>query len=323
MTDDVLPPESDIPANTDTVLDIDAAAPESDGADAASTPDPGSLPLSSETFTPSGPVPADLRQVVEALIFASSKALTARQLLNILTRSNETHGADFHLFKEVTEDQILDVIVQLKEEYATAVPSRGLHLQQIAGGFRFGTRPETATWVRQLFDETRPAKLSQPALETLSIIAYRQPISRADVEAVRGVAIDGVVSTLLERRLIKLAGRSEAPGRPLLYETTPEFLETFGLKALDELPNADELRRIPLPVQTPAKSESESESEAKPEAETAAATEVQPDLTPETATETITETVIDPETESAEISETVVEIAPEVPTGTDETHPSA
>lgn len=177
MTDDVLPPESDIPANTDTVLDIDAAAPESDGADAASTPDPGSLPLSSETFTPSGPVPADLRQVVEALIFASSKALTARQLLNILTRSNETHGADFHLFKEVTEDQILDVIVQLKEEYATAVPSRGLHLQQIAGGFRFGTRPETATWVRQLFDETRPAKLSQPALETLSIIAYRQPIS--------------------------------------------------------------------------------------------------------------------------------------------------
>ena len=253
MSDAVLPSDSDTDADSGLT-----ASPETE--------------LSVSTAAPHAPDrnTADLRQVVEALLFASSKPLTARQVVNVLTRSNETHGADYHLFKEVNEDRILDVIVQLREEYANAIPSRGLHLQQIAGGFRFGTRPETATWVRQLFDETRPTKLSQPALETLSIIAYRQPISRADVEAVRGVAVDGVVTTLLERRLIKLAGRSEAPGRPLLYETTPEFLETFGLKALDELPNADELRRIPLPVQ-PATAKNAKENEAEAGTETGAA----------------------------------------------------
>lgn len=188
--------------------------------------------------------PSSLRLVVEALLFAAPKPLTPRQIANLLNKSNETHGADFHLFREVAEERIEEVVAQLAAEYAES--ARGLVVQQIAGGYRLGTRPEAATWVRQLFDETRPAKLSQPALETLSIIAYRQPISRADIEAVRGVAVDGVVTTLLERRLIKLAGRSEAPGRPLLYETTHEFLECFGLRHLDELPNADELRHIQI-----------------------------------------------------------------------------
>ncbi len=91
-------------------------------------------------------------------------------------------------------------------------------------------------------------RLSGPALETLAIIAYRQPITRADIEAVRGVAVDGMVNMLLERGLLRIAGRAEVPGRPLLYETTEYFLEHFGLKSLDELPNSAELRRIPLPV---------------------------------------------------------------------------
>jgi len=192
----------------------------------------------------------DLRQVVEAILFAAPKPLTARQIVNLLNKSNETHGADFHLFREVPESRIEEIVAQLQAEYQHA--PRGVVVQQVAGGFRFGTRPETATWVRQLFEETRPARLSQPALETLAIVAYRQPISRADIEGVRGVAVDGVVTTLLERRLIKMAGRSEAPGRPLLYETTPEFLECFGLKGLDELPNADELRHIRLERRAPA-----------------------------------------------------------------------
>ena len=98
------------------------------------------------------------------------------------------------------------------------------------------------------FPAPKPARLSAPGLETLAIIAYRQPITRADVEAVRGVNIDGVLQTLMERGLVKIAGRAEIPGRPLLYETTQFFLDHFGLRNLDELPNAEELRRRYLPV---------------------------------------------------------------------------
>jgi segregation and condensation protein B len=101
--------------------------------------------------------------------------------------------------------------------------------------------------VRQLFPATKPARLTPPSLETLAIIAYRQPITRADVEAVRGVAIDSVLQTLMERGLVKIAGRAEVPGRPLLYETTQFFLDHFGLRNLDELPNSEELKRRPLP----------------------------------------------------------------------------
>jgi segregation and condensation protein B len=105
--------------------------------------------------------------------------------------------------------------------------------------------------VRQLFPAPKPARLSAPALETLAIIAYRQPITRADVEAVRGVNIDGVLQTLMERGLVKIAGRAEIPGRPLLYETTQFFLDHFGLRNLDELPNVEELRTRHLPKARP------------------------------------------------------------------------
>ena len=119
-------------------------------------------------------------------------------------------------------------------------------------GWQLATDPGFAKWVRQLFPAPKPARLSAPALETLAIIAYRQPITRADVEAVRGVNIDGVLQTLMERGLVKIAGRAEIPGRPLLYETTQFFLDHFGLRNLDELPNAEELRRRYLPVAQPA-----------------------------------------------------------------------
>ena len=234
----------------------------------------------------------ELRQVIEALLFASPKPLTARQIALLLNKSNEAHGADFHLFREVSESLVAETISALAKEYAEGQSPRGLLVQELAGGFRFGTRPEAATWVRQLFEETRPSKLSQPALETLAIVAYRQPISRADIEAVRGVAVDGVVTTLLERKLIKLAGRSEAPGRPLLYETTAEFLECFGLKGLDELPNADELRRIQLKTPTPTP------AQAKPG---------QPDLTPQpeapAGVEVVTEAVSEVAGEEASVGE--------------------
>ena len=129
--------------------------------------------------------------------------------------------------------------------------SRAFQLVEKAEGWQLATDPGFAKWVRQLFPAPKPARLSAPALETLAIIAYRQPITRADVEAVRGVNIDGVLQTLMERGLVKIAGRAEIPGRPLLYETTQFFLDHFGLRNLDELPNAEELRRRYLPVAQP------------------------------------------------------------------------
>ena len=137
----------------------------------------------------------------------------------------------------------------------------GLQIREIADAFHLVTRSEFVPWLRRLYEEHRPQRLSQPAMETLAIIAYRQPITRADMEAIRGVAVDGVVQTLLERGLIKIAGRSEVPGRPLLYSTTQEFLEHFGLKNVDDLPAVEELRKvniaIPAAQESPAAAEEE------------------------------------------------------------------
>jgi segregation and condensation protein B len=125
-------------------------------------------------------------------------------------------------------------------------------VRESAAGWQLVTRASFAPWLRQLFPENRQARLSAPAMETLAIIAYRQPITRADMEAVRGVAVDGVLQTLLDRNLVRIAGRSEIAGRPLLYETTQFFMDHFGLKNLDDLPNASELRRVALPKAAPA-----------------------------------------------------------------------
>jgi segregation and condensation protein B len=117
----------------------------------------------------------------------------------------------------------------------------------IAGSWQFVTQPEFAPWLRALVGiKARPPRLSQPALETLAIIAYRQPITRAEMEQIRGVSVDGVMQTLIERALVEAVGRAEVIGRPQTYGTTPFFLEYFGLRALEDLPAADELRRIPI-----------------------------------------------------------------------------
>jgi len=117
---------------------------------------------------------------------------------------------------------------------------RGLRLVRVAGGYQLRTPPEHAPWIRRLLHE-RPPRLSRPMLETLAIVAYRQPCTRMEVEAIRGVDADAVLSGLLDRRLVRVVGRKDAPGRPLLYATTHEFLEVFGLPALDALPTLREL----------------------------------------------------------------------------------
>ena len=139
-------------------------------------------------------------------------------------------------------DEQVNVVAFEFESRRTQRETRSRHVAEFARLLQRAARG------RQLFPESKPARLSPPALETLAIIAYRQPITRADVEAVRGVSVEGVLQNLMERGLVKISGRAELPGRPLLYETTEFFLEHFGLRNLAELPNAEELRTRYLPV---------------------------------------------------------------------------
>jgi len=165
-----------------------------------------------------------LDNIVESVLFATATPVSLRKLVEIL---------DGPTIKEVQA-----ALVRLAEQYGPG--RRGIQLHEVAGGYQLRTARENAEWVRAVFRE-KPARLGRAALETLAIIAYKQPATRAEIEAIRGVDVDGVVTTLQARRLIKIAGRKEAVGRPLLYSTTPEFLEAFGLKDLTELPSLKEL----------------------------------------------------------------------------------
>src|SRR5438309_4866038 len=188
----------------------------------------------------------NLSRVVEALLFSAQKPLSIRGLAAAIKGAGAEDELSPNEFARVTEAEIAAALEQLKIEYVQE--QHAFEVAEKAEGWQLVTDPVFVRWVRQLFPAPKPARLTAPALETLAIIAYRQPITRADVEAVRGVNIDGVLQTLMERGLVKIAGRAEIPGRPLLYETTQFFLDHFGLRTLDELPNVEELRKRYLPV---------------------------------------------------------------------------
>jgi segregation and condensation protein B len=191
-----------------------------------------------------------LTRVIEALLFSAQKPLSIQEIAAAIKGAEDDLASEtLNEFARVKNAEVAAALEQLKVEYIQQ--SRAFQLVEKAEGWQLATDPGFANWVRQLFPAPKPTRLSAPALETLAIIAYRQPITRADVEAVRGVNIDGVLQTLMERGLVKIAGRAEIPGRPLLYETTQFFLDHFGLRNLDELPNAEELRRRNLPVAQP------------------------------------------------------------------------
>jgi segregation and condensation protein B len=166
------------------------------------------------------PTPID---VVEALLFASDIPLEAERIREVLDLENPAEAAV--------------LVEELRARYAAA--DRALAIVEVGGGYRMVTRPEIAPWLVRLARSRTKARLSRPALETLAIVAYRQPVSRPEVDAVRGVNSDAVLENLLERRLIRIAGRKEAPGRPFLYETTREFLIAFGLRDLGDLPKVE------------------------------------------------------------------------------------
>ncbi len=173
----------------------------------------------------------EIKRVVEALLFIAEKPITIGEIKEVLG--------------EGSFEEIKGVVSGLGEEYRRE--GRSFQLIEIAGGFQLMTLPEFSPWLKKFHGADRAEKLSRPALETLAIIAYRQPIIRTEVETVRGVNVEGVLKTLLEKRLIRVMGRRNVVGRPLIYGTTNEFLQLFGLKALSELPRIEDFKEeIPV-----------------------------------------------------------------------------
>ena len=189
----------------------------------------------------------ELKFILESLLFSAQKPLNAKELREILANAAGLEDADAtaKTFAKTKEGELTAALEQLTREHEAA--ARSYRLVCVAGSWQFVTQPEFSPWLRALVGvKNRPSRLSQPALETLAIIAYRQPITRAEVEQIRGVNVDGTMQTLLERGLVESVGRAEVVGRPQTYGTTALFLEYFGLRSLEDLPAADELRRIPV-----------------------------------------------------------------------------
>ena len=165
-----------------------------------------------------------LKAVIEALIFASPDPLTVKQLAKLLDGE--------------PKEAVQEAIAALKKDYER---QGGLQMVEIAGGYRIVTRPELHEWVRKLFHEQTKQKLSVAALETLAVIAYKQPITAPEIADIRGVNTAGVLGTLIERRLVKIVGRKPVVGRPFMYATTRQFLDRFGLKDLEDLPKVEDM----------------------------------------------------------------------------------
>ena len=169
----------------------------------------------------------EAKYIIEALLFISADPLTSDTLTKIL---------------ELDKKEIERLMGELINEYQ--LKNAGIFIAEIAGGVQMVTNPVCAPWIKKLLAADISTRITQQSLETLAIISYKQPITKAEIEAIRGVNSDGVVKTLLERRLVKILGRKEAPGRPLMYGTTKEFLQQFGLRDLSELPTLKEFREV-------------------------------------------------------------------------------
>lgn len=208
-----------------------------------------------------------LSAIVEALLIASQEPLPSEEIAR-LVRARVAEADDVRI-RETEEGQapaalpewLQDLAATSSEKVTQAIESLNVIYQETQRvftilerpkGWKIYTRIEYGEFVRQLFPGRKPERMSGPAMETLAIIAYRQPITKAAIEAVRGVACDGMIQKLLDRDLIRIGGRAELPGRPLLYETTDLFFEHFGIRSIDDLPNASELRKVKLPEAEPA-----------------------------------------------------------------------
>jgi segregation and condensation protein B len=183
-----------------------------------------------------------IKRALGAIVFAARQPLTAGAIRKILQETGQAYGGEAAAFGAVKEAEIKKALQELQVE--CEAQQLGFHLVESAEGYRFQSDPAAGPWVRHMLDVGKPTRLSRPALETLAIIAYRQPLARSEIEGVRGVAVDHIIRMLMEMQLIRIVGRSELPGRPMLYGTTALFLEHFGLKDLKDLPGIEELARL-------------------------------------------------------------------------------
>jgi segregation and condensation protein B len=172
----------------------------------------------------------DLKSILESLLFVADGPLTVQRLAEVIDGAGK--------------DEIRSILDELNDELQNN--RRGIRLTEVAGGYQLRTAKANADWVKKLLGG-RPARMGRATLETLAIVAYRQPITKAEIEAIRGVDVDGVMTTLLERNLVRAVARKDVPGRPFLYGTTPEFLELFNLKDLTQLPTLKETEEFALP----------------------------------------------------------------------------
>lgn len=166
----------------------------------------------------------NVKVVIEAMLFSSEKPLVIEQMRKVLDGLNPT--------------DIRAIIDEMQKEYEQS--NRGIRIIEIAGGFQMTTPLALAPFLKKLYKEKKQEKLSRPALETLAIIAYKQPVTKTEIESLRNVNVDGVMSSLLEKELIRVSGRKKIPGRPYVFGTTRQFLECFGLKSLEDLPRKEE-----------------------------------------------------------------------------------
>lgn len=184
----------------------------------------------------------ELKQIIGALLFGAKTPLSAGDIRRVLQQVAESWGGKTRDFAKATEADIRAALEQLRADFVEK--KVGLHVSEVANGFRLENDVACGPWLRHLLARGRPQRLSRPALETLAIIAYRQPCMRSEIESVRGVAVDQIIRNLLEMQLIRIVGRSELPGRPWQFGTTQRFLEHFGLKSVQDLPGIEELRRM-------------------------------------------------------------------------------
>jgi len=175
------------------------------------------------------------KSIIEAMLFVSDKPLFVNEIKGVL--------------EEFDSCDIKDVVSELVREYEET--QRAFSIKEIAGGFQIVTDPVLAPWLKKLYKTSGSDRLTGPSLETLAIVAYKQPVTKPEIEAIRGVNVDGVLKTLIEKNLVRIAGKKETVGRPILYGTTSEFLQYFGLSSLKELPNLEEFHITEKDIELP------------------------------------------------------------------------
>ncbi len=234
------PKDDETPETGPTDAPADAEPAEASAGEAPAGDTPDGAPAETPAETPAAeasearpkkrreprPEPPDFARRVEAILFATDQPLSARRIADAL---------------ETTEGRVKEVIEELRAHYDA--DNRAFTVEEIAGGFQILTRADFGGVVKTLFEVEREHKLSQAALETLAIVAYKQPIIRAEIEDIRGVQVQPILKTLQEQGLVRIVGRAEQLGRPMLYGTTQKFLVTFGLKSAKDLPPVEELRK--------------------------------------------------------------------------------